>query len=505
MQKTTRISSRAVPALIALLLFGCAVYFFPRWADPNQNSRLDMIVAVVDDGTLSIDKYVGNTVDYARVNGHTFSDKPPGSALLGIPLYAALKLALNAPLMDQLVARLAESPAFQATLKADGTGITSDKVRFALAQVVLTALIPGLCAVALGLMLYGYLLGLGLSAGWSAAVALVFGLATPAFAYAGAYYSHMISAAGLFGAFLLARTPAARPARLALCGFLLGLAVICEYSVVPMAGALFVFAGYRLWRDGAWIKLAWVALPAGLVGLGLMAYNNTVYGGPFKLGYEFSELWATQHQTGFMSLSLPTWEAMWGITFSPFRGLFVLSPVLLLGLPGLAAWWKSGALRAEWWASAAILVGMFIFNTSSVMWWGGFAVGPRYILPALPFLALGLGWAAKAWGRRGWFAAAFGGLALVSLLATWGLTLAGQAFPSDALHNPLLEYALPAWQSGNIARNLGTLLGLKGAASLVPLAVFELAVLAGLRLALPGPASVARPYARQEREVAHGH
>ena len=52
---------------IIILLLACYGYFFPRWADPNQNSRLDMIVAVVDDGTLMIDKYVANTVDYAKV------------------------------------------------------------------------------------------------------------------------------------------------------------------------------------------------------------------------------------------------------------------------------------------------------------------------------------------------------------------------------------------------------------------------------------------------------
>ncbi|NTV97458.1 MAG: hypothetical protein HGA75_18945, partial [Thiobacillus sp.] len=80
------------PALVMLALFTllllCYAYTLPRWADPNQNSRLDMIVAVVNDGTLMIDKYVANTVDYAKVGDHYYSDKPPGSAFLGIPVYA---------------------------------------------------------------------------------------------------------------------------------------------------------------------------------------------------------------------------------------------------------------------------------------------------------------------------------------------------------------------------------------------------------------------------------
>jgi hypothetical protein len=38
-----------------LLLLGCYTYTLPRWADPNQNSRLDMVIAVVEDGTFRID------------------------------------------------------------------------------------------------------------------------------------------------------------------------------------------------------------------------------------------------------------------------------------------------------------------------------------------------------------------------------------------------------------------------------------------------------------------
>ncbi len=89
----TRIDLLAI-FFIALLSYA---WFFPRWADPNQNSRLNMVVAVVDDGTFMIDKYVANTVDYAKVDGHYYSDKAPGTAFLGIPIYAGLRLVLNLP------------------------------------------------------------------------------------------------------------------------------------------------------------------------------------------------------------------------------------------------------------------------------------------------------------------------------------------------------------------------------------------------------------------------
>src|SRR5690606_8352368 len=98
--------------------------------------------------------------------------------------------------------------------------------------------------------------------------------------------------------------------------------------------------------------------------------------------------WTAQHESGFMSLSMPTATALWGITFSPFRGLFLLAPWLLLAIPGLVVWWRRDTYRAEWWAVVGTIVAMFVFNSSSIMWWGGFAIGPRYVLPALPFLVL---------------------------------------------------------------------------------------------------------------------
>src|SRR5689334_21137992 len=69
----------------------CIDYFFPRWSDWNQNSRLRVELVVVDKGTTAIDDYVSYTGDYAYYNGRYYSDKAPGLALLGIPIYALLR------------------------------------------------------------------------------------------------------------------------------------------------------------------------------------------------------------------------------------------------------------------------------------------------------------------------------------------------------------------------------------------------------------------------------
>lgn len=460
-----------------LLLLVCYTYIFPRWADPNQNSRLDMVVAVVEDGTFQIDKYVHNTVDYAKVGDHYYSDKAPGAAFLGIPLYAGMKVFLDLPIVDSFMDRLANNDAFKATLRENGSGILKEKVRFALAQVLLTFVVAALPSALLGILLFRVLAQFTANLWPRLIIVLGYGLLTPAFAYAGAFYGHQLSAALLFSAFYLAFTAFYPKSsnmsnlRLLIIGLFLGYSVVTEYPALLMVGILYLYTGYILYRQGRWPRIGWVTLAAGLVAAGWMGYNTAVFGGPLELGYSHSELWAQQHHTGFMSLSLPHAEAVWGITFGLFRGLFVLSPWLLLALPGFWWWYRSGEHRPEFWIALASVLTIFFFNASSIMWWGGFAIGPRYLLPALPFMALPVVFVWRAWGEQLWFKAVLIISFVWSLLATWGLTLADQAFPSDAIRNPLLEYAWPNWLVGNIARNFGTVLGFKGIWSLVPLLV----------------------------------
>jgi hypothetical protein len=462
--------------LIFLTLLFCYVYFLPHWADPNQNSRLDMVVAVVDDGTFRIDDYVENTVDYAKVGEHYYSDKAPGAAFLGIPVYAVLKGFLDLPIMDSLMGRLANNEALKATLREGGTGLLEHKVRFAIAQAALTFVASALPTALIGALMYGLLARFTGRPQPRILVVLGYGLLTPVFAYAGAFYGHQLSTACLFGAFYLVfvgTKPLSTHSLLAV-GLLLGYSIITDYPSALIVGILFLYTFYHLVDKR---RIGWVILTGALIAACWMTYNTAVFGSPFELGYSYSELWTEQHHTGFMSLTWPHWEAIWGITFSLFRGLFVLSPLLLLAMPGFILWWRSGEYRAEFWVASVSVLAMFLFNSSSIMWWGGFAVGPRYLLPMLPFMALPIIFVLRKWGDWAWLR----GLVVVifawSLIATWGLTLAEQAFPPDTLRNPLVEHAWPNWKVGNIARNLGMFLHLPGIASLLPLLVGVTALL----------------------------
>lgn len=467
--------------LIFLSLFISYGYVFPRWADPNQNSRLDMVVAVVDDSTFQIDSYVKNTVDYARVGNHYYSDKAPGAAMLGIPVYWGVKVLFNLPVLNGLTNRLSNNQAFQETLNPEGTGISEQKVRFAVAQVLITLMVSALPSALSGVLLFRCLKLFSESIPLRLGVSLAYGLLTPFLAYAGAFYGHTLAAMLLFWAFYLAFTKKRLSIPVLLwIGFLLGYSIITEYPAALIAGGIALYVLYLLVKRGRSLDILWMApLGAGVIIL-WMIYNNALFGGPLTLGYSNSELWMNLHHTGFMSIYIPTWNALWGITFGKFRGLFFYAPITLLFFPGIYLWWRSGKFRAEWSLVVYSVLAMFLFNSASVMWWGGFAVGPRYLIPMMPFMALAWIFPIVSWQKKRLFMVGTAVLAVWSLVATWGLTLAGRAFPSDTLLNPLVEYALPNWLSGNIARNVGTVFGLQGAESLLPLLVAYLGLGFGL-------------------------
>ena len=148
-----------------------------------------------------------------------------------------------------------------------------------------------------------------------------------------------------------------------------------------------------------------------------------------------------------------------------------MSPVLLLALPGFVYLWRERKYRAEALVSLLSVLSFLAFNSSSSMWWGGFAVGPRYLIPMLPFLAWPMIFFLERHGQMAWAKVLYGGLAVLSLGLVWGLTWAGQTFPEEIWRSPWAEFAVPHLARGDLARNFGMLLGLPSWWSLMPLAV----------------------------------
>lgn len=227
------------------------------------------------------------------------------------------------------------------------------------------------------------------------AVTLVWGLGSMAWPYTKTFFSEPVVALTLIAAaFHLVRFRDTLETRQAVwAGAWLGLGLLARAAnaiVVPLYGlALLWYLGRdhgllrarlatwrahwrqrRLWQP----VLAFVA-PLVVAGAFSLLYNAVRFGNPFESGYLESERFSAFWPQGIL-----------GELLSPGRGLLWYTPWLLALVPAVPlAWRRDRALTAVALGTALIYV---LFYGKWYMWHGGFAWGPRFLVPILPLLAL---------------------------------------------------------------------------------------------------------------------
>ncbi|MDE3155296.1 MAG: hypothetical protein KGN76_09340 [Acidobacteriota bacterium] len=466
---------RLVPVVLAVALLASYAYFYQAggW---NQNSRFALIDAITETGSLQIDPFHHHTGDLAVWQGHYYSDKAPGDALAAVPAVWATGLALRAAGVDPGSYRGETTRSYVATVVTAGLGIL-------------------LAAGAI------WWLGLEWGAGDGGAIfaALAFGLATPAWCYATLMFGHSLAAGGLAVALAAAvalrraDTPRAQIRCALLVGLAAGWATVTEFPAAVPAAVLALLALWEAWpRGGAARRRVFVAVTAGALACAavLLAYNRAAFGSAFHIGYE-SEQRFPGMQEGFFGITTPDHYALNQILFGQYRGLLPIAPILALA-PVLMGWlwYRRPEARKALVAGALIVVYYVLLNASYQYWDGGWAFGPRHLVPALPFLCLGF---ALAWRDGGRF-----GRALLAALFLYGAAVSLVAVsttpqPPADYRKPLTQLLLPAFLHGELginhqsflvsaepaplldrsvkywAWNVGQLAGLPGLASLLPL------------------------------------
>lgn len=371
-----------------LLGFGAlAILFsgtFPPFANPNELSRLEAVVAVADSGTFAIDRLLptlGDHEDKSIAGGRTYSNKAPGLALAAIPVYRLLRVVLPPP-------SRASEPIFPI-------------LRFLTVSLV--------CLWALAR------LGRRLMAppGNPAVAPLIVGavaFGTPFLFYARSFFAHAWTAALLFLAWDLLLTAEARrgvrrvDALLVAAGFLAGWAAISEYTLALMTLLLCArAAANRAWRAAGFFGLG-AAIPVAL----LLAYNAICFGSPWVLSSarEAYPAYSRLSATGLFGFGPPSASVAAAYLVHPARGVLVFSPFLLWAIPGFVGWWRSRANRADCVFALAATVLFFTVMTGYPNWHGGWSLGNRYLLPIVFFPAVALGYALETPLSRGLFASA---------------------------------------------------------------------------------------------------
>jgi hypothetical protein len=439
--------------LIAATLLFSYSYFYGNRDGWNQASRFDLVRAIVEQHRLNIDTYHENTGDKALWQGHFYSDKAPGLALMAVPVLEAVRVVLRAVHKDP----------------SESKSVNAEKY-----------LVTIVCVALPSAVMAGYLfilaLKLGASVNGAGFAAVTLGLATPFWCYATLFWGHAPSAACLFFAFTCALSLREfdSPSRDLFLGITVGLAsgwaTVTEFPAAPAAAIVVLLVIAFAWQgeSGRVTRVATgVAigvLPCILV---LAVYNLLVFGSPFKLGYAISaqQNWPQMRQ-GLMGVTYPKAHVLREILVGRYRGLLPLAPVIGAAPFGLRLLWKQANARGSTLAIAAIALYYLLLNSSFAVWDGGWSYGPRHLSPALPFLCLPL---ALLWTRSSglvrWV------LALLSLYSA-SITLVAVSTvvmpPSDA-RSPVQELLWPAFRAGLIDKNLGLLIGLHGLVSLIPL------------------------------------
>lgn len=359
---------RTVAAAVIAAVCASILTFHPYPYD-HVVSRWALVRSLVDDGTTVIDRYSALTSDRAVWDGLSYSDKsallslacvPPAMVLesLGVGRAHSIPLGLFDP-ARYVCERLLASGSLMLLLcllvhRTKAEGIDP---------------LPAVAAAGLGSILLPYSTVL---------------------------YSHVPAAALLFAGYSLQQEGRFRASD-ACCA----LASAMDYTVLLLYAVLVLFRPRSWWKPSG--ILASVLMTAAAFAP-QMAYNHACFGSPFRMGYalEASEAFAALH-TGFFGFTAPDAGRLLFLLASPERGLLFYMPWIAVGLAGLVSRTGAGRIRIDpGLAMTAVYVVLYSALHTRTQGW---AFGPRYLIPVIPFAALGLSRFAERGPRSRWAAA----------------------------------------------------------------------------------------------------
>jgi hypothetical protein len=215
--------------------------------------------------------------------------------------------------------------------------------------------------------------------------------------------------------------------------------------LLPVLLGYLILFSTRRGNDGPRARILWFFLTscAGILLLGL--YNQATLGSIFVTPEQVYR----NSSNVFTNFTYPLYMGLFLNLLSPLRGIFVYTPFLLLGIPGLYIMHKRSAYWMEGLLFLACFLGVLIPYS---MWYdpiGGEGFGPRFLITGLPFLLLPSGFILERSSSRIWV--------MSYVLYTAGAIMNGIAGITNALPpvmgldtSPFFNHVLPLFLSGGL-------------------------------------------------------
>lgn len=272
-------------------------------------------------------------------------------------------------------------------------------------------------------------------------LSLLLGGGTVLWPYATSFFSEGWQAATIiWAAALLIEARRSDRAHLRVIGAALLLAVtglIKATSLVFLpAFVIAVLADRAAAREARWRTAS--ILSAGIVAAAIvhLTWNAYRFGSMFDFGYNWTETIPVLPPRPFVLSDIP--RGLLVLLATPGKSLFLWAPMLVLSILGAGAWWRRDR-AVTLGVIAGFAIGL-VFYAAYLFPEGGYAHGPRHLVPIVPLIALlAAGPEASRWPRAALAACAVAGAAM-AVGAISVSFLEDQALRRDASGRPIAGY-----------------------------------------------------------------